>query len=104
MLLQIGYHRCGHEMIGAATRVMDWSRALRDALERAVDSQESRRLVAAAKDTALLEVRLHLRHVVEADQWHRSPGRPGYREVLSRIISADGPEDPEAPSPAASVP
>ncbi|MEU8775549.1 hypothetical protein [Streptomyces sp. NPDC048606] len=90
-LLRIGYHRSGHEMIGEATWVMDWARALRDVLDQAVDSEEGRRLVATAKDTALREMELHLHDVVEADHWHRSPDWPGYREALSRIIAADGP-------------
>ncbi|MFD7785516.1 hypothetical protein ACFV4Q_20875 [Streptomyces nojiriensis] len=99
-LLQIGYHADGHDAMGAAVRVMRWERALRGVLDGAVDSEESRRLVAAATDTALREMRLQLHHVVEMDWWFRSQDWPGYHEVLRRIIAAGGPEAQEAPGPA----
>ncbi|MFD7915628.1 hypothetical protein ACFV30_33785 [Streptomyces sp. NPDC059752] len=54
----------GHQAVGEGLWVHDWQKALRDVLDGATDSEESRRLVAAAKDTALRDMRNHLHHVV----------------------------------------
>ncbi|MER6251924.1 hypothetical protein ABT224_11205 [Streptomyces sp. NPDC001584] len=98
-LLEIGY-QSGHDGWGAALWVMRWERALRDVLDGATDSEESRRLVAAATDTALRDMRNHLHHVVEMDWWYRTQDWPGYHEVLRRIIAAGAPEAQEATGPA----
>ncbi|MFF4456901.1 hypothetical protein [Streptomyces goshikiensis] len=99
-LLEIGYHMSGHEALGAAGWVHDWQRALRGVLDGATDSEESRQRVAAATDTALREMQMHLHHVVEMDWWFRSQDWPGYHEVLRRIIAAGGPEAQVTPGPA----
>ncbi|MCX4808481.1 hypothetical protein OG594_44035 [Streptomyces sp. NBC_01214] len=98
--MKIGYHMSGHEMLGAATWVHDWQRALRVVLDGATDCEESRQRVVEATDTALREMQRHLHHVVEMDWWFRSQDWPGYHEVLRRIIAAGGPEAQEAPGPA----
>ncbi|MFG2233557.1 hypothetical protein ACGFNX_26785 [Streptomyces sp. NPDC048723] len=99
-LLVVGYHTNGHEMIGDSMWVRDWESALRGVLDGAADSELSRPLVVAAKDTALREMQLHLHHVVEMDWFGRSEDWPGYHEVLRRIIAAGGPEAQEATGPA----
>ncbi|MFE6848645.1 hypothetical protein [Streptomyces sp. NPDC057686] len=98
-LLEIGY-QSGHNVWGDVLWVMRWERALRDVLDGATDSEESSRLVAEAKDTALRDMRNHLHHVVEMDWWYRNQDWPGYHEVLRRIITAGAPEAPEATGPA----
>ncbi|WP_327739847.1 hypothetical protein OG749_44325 [Streptomyces nojiriensis] len=95
-----GYHTNGREAVGDGLWVHDWQKALRGVLDGAVDSEESRRLVAAAKDSALRELRLHQHHVVELDWFGRSEDWPGCHEVLRRIVAAGGPEAQEAPGPA----
>lgn len=100
LLLEIGYHTGGHEMVGIAGWVHDWQRALRGVLDGATDNEESRQRVAAATDTALREMLLYLHHVVEMDWFFRSQDWPGYHEVLRRIITAGGPEAREATGPA----
>ncbi|MCX4529946.1 MULTISPECIES: hypothetical protein [unclassified Streptomyces] len=100
-LLEVGYHMSHHD--GARMWVMGWERALRGVLDGATDSEENRRLVAAAKATALREMQLHLHHVVEMDWFGRSDDWPGYHEVLRRIIVAGGPETREATGPAAAA-
>ncbi|MFI6006490.1 hypothetical protein ACIA98_40085 [Streptomyces sp. NPDC051366] len=97
--MEIGY-QSGHDVLGAAVWVMRWERALRSVLDGATDSEESRRLVAAAKDTAFRDMRRRLHHVVEMDWWFRSQDWPGYHEVLRRITAAGGPEAQEATGPA----
>ncbi|MFD5409092.1 hypothetical protein [Streptomyces nojiriensis] len=99
-LLAIGYYMSGHQAVGDGLWVHDWQKALRGVLDGATDSEESRQLVAAAKEKALRDMRNHLHHVVEMDWWFRSQDWPGYHEVLRRIIAADGPEAPEATGPA----
>ncbi|MFI5980612.1 hypothetical protein ACIBEA_07045 [Streptomyces sp. NPDC051555] len=99
-LLAIGYYMNGPQAVDDAEWVHDWQRALRGVLEGATDSEESRQLVAAAKETALRDMQNHLRYVVDMDWWIRSRDWPGYHEALRRIIAADGPEAQEAKGPA----
>lgn len=69
-------------------------------LDGATDSEESRQLVAAAKETALRDMQMHLHFVVEWDWFGRSDDWPGYHEVLHRITGAEGPKAQEATGPA----
>ncbi|MFD6182400.1 hypothetical protein [Streptomyces goshikiensis] len=101
-LLAIGYHMSGHQAVGEWLWVHDWQRALHGVLDGATDSEESRRLVAAAKETALRDMRNRLHFVVEMDWWFRSSDWPGYHEVLRSIIAADGPEAQETAGPGGS--
>ncbi|MFF2787997.1 hypothetical protein ACFVT6_14700 [Streptomyces sp. NPDC058049] len=99
-LLAIGYHTNSHEMIGDSMWVMGWERALRGVLDGATGSEESRQLVAAAKETALRDMQMHLHFVVEWDWFGRSDDWPGYHEVLHRITGVEGPKAQEATGPA----
>ncbi|MEU7600376.1 hypothetical protein AB0B78_25065 [Streptomyces sp. NPDC040724] len=90
-LTNVCVHGSSHEWMGEAMKVDAWAKALRDAVNAATDDEEGRRRVAAAKDTALREVRERLLFHIDMD-WLKpvSDTHPGARESLRRIVAAGG--------------
>ncbi|MER6319494.1 hypothetical protein ABT237_37960 [Streptomyces sp. NPDC001581] len=91
-LINVRSHGNGHEWIGDAMKVDAWVKAFRDAVNAATDDEEGRQRVAAAKDTALRELRERLLFEIDMDWFRSRSDHPGVRESLRRIVAAGGPQ------------